>query len=157
MLAGILSRETVTQVHWLTACKSGFIFESLHEMERTVKILRVLAALFIFGGLVRLFANQSLFALFHMESLWSDHQYFLYVYRVLGAFVVLTGMVIYAVSIRPDTMQHLFTALACGFILVGLVMAVSGYMIGLHPAFYLPDFLFTLLLAFLFYRMKRKS
>lgn len=45
---------------------------------------------------------------------------------LLGAFVVLTGLVIYAVSIRLDVMQHLLAALAYGFILAGLVMAVTG-------------------------------
>jgi len=61
-------------------------------------ILRIIAIMFIFGGVVRLFANQYLFEAFGMDSLWPGHPYFIYIYSVLGAFVILTGLIVCAIT-----------------------------------------------------------
>lgn len=126
-------------------------------MIKYIRLLRVIAALFVLGGLVRLFANQALFEIFRMETLWAGHPYFLYVYKVLGAFVILTGMIIYVISFRLQEQKNLLSALSYGFILIGLVMALTGYMAGLPLVFYIFDFIFCFILAFIFYRIKTKS
>ena len=126
-------------------------------MAKYSKLLRILGALFILGGLVRIFANKALFEFFLMGELWADHPYFLYIYKVLGAFVILNGMIIYVVSFRLEEQKNLLSALSYGFILIGLVMALTGYMAGLPIAFYILDALFCFALAAIFYRIKTKT
>ena len=121
------------------------------------RLLRILGALFILGGLVRIFANNALFEIMRMGDLWTSHPYFLYIYKVLGAFVILTGMIIYVISFRLPEQKNLLSALSYGFILLGLVMALTGYMTGLPIAFYILDFVFCFALAFIFYRIKTKT
>jgi hypothetical protein len=126
-------------------------------MIKYTRLLRVLGALFILGGLVRILANQALFETMLMGHLWSDHPYFLYVYKVLGAFVILTGLIIYGISFRPEAQKNILSALIYGLILIGLIMAITGYMAGLSPFFYVLDFIFCFILAFIFYRIKTKT
>ena len=115
-------------------------------------ILRIIAVMFIFGGVVRLFANQDLFEAFGMDSLWSDHPYFIYIYRVLGAFVILTGMMVYAITFIISENRRLMNTMAIGFIITGLTMAISGYLTKIHIGFYITDFLFCFVVAYFLFR-----
>ena len=110
-------------------------------------ILRILAILFLIGGIVRLFVNKSVFDLFWMQDLWSDHSYFIYIYRVLGAFVVLTGLMLYAISKNLKTYAHIFPLLKWGFLVIGLAMLITGFQVQLHWIFYAFDFIFCFFLA----------
>lgn len=125
-------------------------------MKSQIKILQILSFFIIFGGIVRVFANKTLFAVFQMEALWTDHLYFIYIYKVLGAFVILTGLLIYAILKNPGLYKNLMPTLSAGFVIIGLVMSVSGILLGLPFIFYFLDFIFCFLLAWLFFDLKRK-
>ncbi len=99
------------------------------------KILQTISVLFIIGGVVRLFANRKIFALFQMEELWTDHLYFIYIYRVLGAFVIFTGLILFTISKNLKLYSTIFPALSVGFIIIGLVMIVSGSLLNLPLMF----------------------
>jgi hypothetical protein len=109
----------------------------------------------ILGGIIRIFANQWLFELVFMGHLWSDHPYFLYIYKVLGAFVIFTGISFLAISKNISQYQLLIKAWSLAFLIIGIVMLFSGLFAGLHIIFYLPDFVFCFVLA-LFLFMIRK-
>ncbi len=125
-------------------------------MKHRKKILQIISLLFIFGGIVRLFANKKVFEIFLMKNLWVEHSYFIYIYRVLGAFVILTGLILYTVSGNIKKYLSLLNALTWGFILVGLVMTVAGYLLRLPLIFYLPDFIFCFIISGFFYQTKRQ-
>ena len=108
--------------------------------------------MFIYGGVVRLFANQDLFDAFGMDSLWADHPYFIYIYRVLGAFGILTGMMVYAITFITIENRKLMNTMAIGFIMEGLTMVISGYLSKLHIGFYITDFLFCFVVAYFLFR-----
>lgn len=112
--------------------------------------------MFIVGGVVRLFANRTLFAIFQMEELWTNHLYFIYIYRVLGAFVIFTGIILFTISKNLDLYSTLFPALSIGFVSIGLVMILSGSLLNLPIIFYVMDFLFCFLIAWFFYDLRTR-
>jgi hypothetical protein len=126
-------------------------------MKLRIKVLQLLAILFVFGGIVRLFANKKIFEIFMMKNLWVDHTYFIYIYRVLGAFVILTGLILFTISRNIKKYSSLFNVLTWGFILVGLVMAVAGFLLNLPVIFYFADFLFCFIIAGFFYQTTKQS
>jgi hypothetical protein len=123
-------------------------------MNRKTMILKILSILFIVGGIVRLLAGKDLFEFFFMEALWSDHHYFIYIYRVLGAFVIFTGLILFVVSKNIKHFAPLFPALAIGFALTGMIMLLSGLAVELPLIFYLPDFVFCFIMAWFIYTFK---
>lgn len=120
-------------------------------------LLRVISVLFVLGGAIRLFAGRTMFRVFGMEALWSDHAYFIYIYRVLGAFVILAGLTLLTISRDPERYSVLFRVFAAGFGLMGVVMLAAGVMVGLPVEFYLPDFVFCFILAAFLYHMRART
>lgn len=120
-------------------------------------IMRTFGYLFLFGGIVRLFADETLFGLLFMQDAWSDHPYFIYIYRVLGAFVILAGLVIIQVSRDPGKYREIMHVLMWGFLVTGGVMLVSGILTGLPGYLFIPDALFAFILAVLFDRWRKRS
>ena len=118
------------------------------------KFLQVLSILFIFGGIIRLFANRYIFKLFYMESLWIDHSYFIYIYRVLGSFVILTGIILFTISKDLRKYVDLFCPFIIGFVVMGLVMLVTGILIDLPLIFYFPDFFFCFIIGWFIYSIR---
>jgi hypothetical protein len=119
-------------------------------------LLRTLSLLFMFGGIIRLFANEELFRMFWMQDLWSDHPYFLYIYRVLGAFVIMIGLFIFGISKNIERNAALFPFLKWGFLVIGLTMVTTGYLVELHWLFYVFDFIFCFGLAGYFHFIENK-
>jgi hypothetical protein len=117
------------------------------------KILQVLSILFIVGGIIRIIANRNLFAIFQMDDLWTDHLYFIYIYRVLGAFVIFTGLLLFAVSKNLKLYANLLPVLSAGFIIIGLVMLITGSLLQLPLMFYVMDFVFCFIVAWFLYDM----
>jgi hypothetical protein len=113
-------------------------------------IMRVFGYLFLFGGIVRLLADETVFNLFHLHGAWSEHAYFIYIYRVLGAFVILTGLVILQVSRDPGKHRETMQVLMWGFVVTGGVMLSTGILTGLTYYLFIPDALFAFFLAILF-------
>jgi hypothetical protein len=126
-------------------------------MNFKTRIFQIIAFLFILGGVVRLFANKALFAIFQMEKLWTDHLYFIYIYRVLGAFVIFTSIILFMISKNLKQYTALLPGLSVGFLIIGLVMLISGRLLNLPLIFYVLDFLFCFLIAWLFYDMRDRS
>jgi len=111
--------------------------------------LRILGALFIVGGVVRLLANRSMFAIFRMENLWLDEPYFIYIYKVLGGFVVTTGLLLFVVS-----SVRAVRAVKYGMVLTGSVMFVTGWWSGLPPVYYLIDGVFCCMVALVMHKVQ---
>lgn len=120
-------------------------------------VLKTLALLFMFGGIIRLFANEDLFRLFYMQDLWSDHPYFLYIYRVLGAFVLMTGLFIFGISKNIEGHAALIPFVKWGFLVIGCTMLATGYFVGLHWLFYVFDFIFCFGLAGYFHFIEKRT
>ena len=117
-------------------------------MRHKKTVLMIISLMLIFGGIVRLFANETLFEIFGMKYLWIDHNYFLYIYKVLGAFVILLGLIIFRVSKNPEEYLNVLKTIKFGLILIGIVMIISGYSIKLPLLIYAPDFVFCFVIAF---------
>jgi len=112
------------------------------------KVLMIISLMLMFGGIVRLFANETLFEIFGMKNLWIDHNYFMYIYKVLGAFVILTGLIFFTISKNLEKNLNILNTMKIGLIIVGIVMLTSGYFIKLPILFYAPDFIFCFVIAF---------
>lgn len=126
-------------------------------MNRQRTILRAVAVLFIGGGTVRLLANQAVFTLAGMGDLWVDAPYFVYVYRVLGAFVVLTGLTLWSLAAEVGSTRRgvLFAELGLG--LAAVVMLVTGWHTGLPARFYVVDVVFCVGVVFLLEWVRRRA
>lgn len=129
-------------------------------MKKQRIILRTLAVLLILGGMTRLFADEIIFDFFGMKALWVNHPYFVYIYKVLGAFVILIGFLFFAVSNKIRRNLNVLKTLQWGFLFVGVVMGVAGYLSQLNLVFYAPDVFFCLVISILIiqirYRYKRR-
>jgi len=110
-------------------------------------ILKVIAVSLIFGGAVRLFANKILFELFSMGELWMQEPYSIYIYKVLGAFVVFTGFIFWIISRNPEQYREMLIFFAFGFIFIGIVMSLAGIILNLPLKYYLPDPLYCFLVG----------
>ena len=119
---------------------------------KTYKLLIfILGVLMTLGGLIRIFANQMLFELFFMGQLWSQDPYFIYIYKVLGAFVSFTGASFIVVSFNISKFQSLLKTWSIMFLFIGVVMIFAGFLSGIPLFFFLPDFLFCFLVAILLF------
>jgi hypothetical protein len=103
----------------------------------------------VFGGCVRIIADQSLFTFFRIEVLWTDHDYSRYIYKVLGAFVICLGVFLFVIVERPSRYAPLIRIFSAGFLLIGLVMSIGGILSGLSLIHYLPDFIYCFLVSVL--------
>jgi hypothetical protein len=92
-------------------------------------------------------AGETTFRLFGMTILWSDHFYFVYIYRVLGAFVILTGLLLFVIATNLETYRPVLVVMKFGFLLIGITMLLAGYLTGLPVLFYAPDFIFCFALS----------
>ena len=110
-------------------------------------VLKVLAILMIVGGAVRLLANQGTFQSFMIDNLWVSHPYFVYIYRVLGAFVVLAGVILYMIGRDPVRYASMLQAVAFCFSLIGVVMVIAGYALKMAFMHYAFDFFFSFLVS----------
>jgi hypothetical protein len=110
---------------------------------RKLNLTRALGCLFIMGGTVRIIATRRVFAAFGIESLWAGHVYFLYIYKVLGAFVVLTGLLLWSLGGGNGWERKGVRMMKWGMIFVGLVMLGAGLAAGLSLLFYVADVVFA--------------
>jgi hypothetical protein len=96
----------------------------------------------MFGGLMRLVANRITFQSFLIEELWVTHPYFIYIYRILGAFVVLVGVTLFIIASDPDRYAVILRAWGIGFLVICIIMFSAGWLVRLSIIHYLPDFSF---------------
>lgn len=126
-------------------------------MIRDKTLLRVVAVFFLVGGAVRLAASEPLFARVGIGVLWTDAPYFIYVYRVLGGFVFLTGLYLWSLAGLRRRMRGGVLAVEWGLILIACVMLVTGFNAGLRPQFYFPDIIFCGVVAVLLEGVQRRA
>ena len=112
-------------------------------------LLKICAVFIVFGGLVRLVATQQTFQSFMIDELWVSHPYFVYVYRVLGAFVILVGITLFLISQDPVRYARILRVWGICFLLVGCVMLVAGYFLKLSILHYSVDAIFVFIIAVL--------
>lgn len=111
-------------------------------------ILRFFSLLVIFGGLVRLVANRSTFQSFLIGELWTSHPYFIYIYRLLGAFVLLIGVTLFIIASDPEKYALVLRTWGISFFVIGVLMLFAGYFVRLSLVHYLPDFAFCFIVGF---------
>lgn len=121
-----------------------------------LRVIRFLAVLFIFGGIVRIVATSGLFSVLGMEDLWVDHAYFIYIYKVLGGFVILTGLLLWSLAGKAGEWVGGLRMMKWGMGIVGFVMLAAGWRSGLDVRFFLIDVVFSWLVAVLLYREQQR-
>jgi hypothetical protein len=116
--------------------------------ERSGKmVLRIAALSLLTGGTVRIIATRPFFRAFGMQELWPSHTYSLYIYKVLGAFVVLVGILLWFLSRDPVRYRGIVGGFVMAFFFVGSVMTLSGCYLKLSLVHFLIDPVFCFLVA----------
>lgn len=120
-----------------------------------VILLRFVAVTLLVGGAVRVFATRTLFEAFGIGALWMETPYSVYIYRVLGALVVLAGIVLMIIGGAPEKYRGVLRGYALGFAIIGAVMVAAGLTSGLPLRYYLPDPAYCFLIVALLWHSSR--
>lgn len=104
---------------------------------------------------MRLLANESIFRVFEMEKLWSGEPFFIYVYRLLGVFVIWTGIILYICSRDVVKYRSIIIGSILALALFFVVSLLTGFAVGLEFRFFLVDSIFSLFLIILFYIIQK--
>ena len=121
-----------------------------------ILLIRIFSVLMIAGGIVRIFAGEKTFVLFGIGQLWLETPYALYIYRILGAFVIFAGASVYAVSGDLVRYRKILLLWAYLLLMTGGVMLASGLSLNILWIFSLPDYLFVFVLAVLIFAVRKK-
>jgi len=108
------------------------------------KILLIISFLFILGGIVRLLANETIFRVFEMQQLWSGEPFFIYIYRLLGVFVIWIGIVLCICSRDVVRYRSILLGSVLALALFFVVSLLTGLTVGLELRFFLVDSIFSL-------------
>lgn len=119
------------------------------------KILVIISIAFLIGGIVRLFANVNTFGLFRMEHLWSGEPFFVYIYKLLGVFVIWVGMILLICSRDIVRYRGVIIASMLGLALFFVVSLSTGFFTGLGVQFFLVDSIFALFLIFVLFVLQK--
>lgn len=119
----------------------------MHKRVAQQVLLKIFSVFIVLGGLVRLVANQETFQSFMIGELWVSHPYFVYVYRVLGAFVILVGVTIFVMSQDPLRYARILRVWGFCFLLVSCVMTLAGFLLGLSLLHFVIDSVFAFIIA----------
>lgn len=119
----------------------------MHKKVAQQVILKVSSVLIILGGLVRLVANRQTFHSFMIEELWVSHPYFIYIYRILGAFVIFTGITMFVISLHPVSYRRILRVWGYCFLFISIVMLFAGYSLHISFIHYAFDFFFCFFIA----------
>lgn len=119
------------------------------------KILLIISIAFLIGGIVRLFANENLFRVFEMEHLWSGEPFFIYIYKLLGVFVIWVGIILFICSKDVIRYRKIIIGSILGLALFSLVSLLTGVVTGLGLQFFLVDSLFSLFLIAVLYLVQK--
>lgn len=120
-------------------------------------IFRILAVLTIFGGVVRLFAGRDTFESFLIGELWMYHPYFIYIYRVLGAFVIFSGIVLFVLANQPYRYRSLIRTFGLCYAFIACVMLLSGLLLKMAFLHYAFDFAFCIVTAWVCFALHECS
>jgi hypothetical protein len=122
-------------------------------MSQTTKatVLRVVSIAFLIGGIGRFIATEGVFRLFKMQFLWIDQPFFIYNYKVLGAFVIWIGVILFICSRDVAKYKSIIRGNILALVIFFLVTLLTGIITGLGLRFYLVDSIFSLILIVLLY------
>ncbi|MGB7054626.1 MAG: hypothetical protein WBE28_04825 [bacterium] len=119
----------------------------MHKKVAQQVLLKVFSVLIVLGGLVRLVANRQTFHSFMIEELWVSHPYYIYIYRILGAFVVFTGITMFVISLDPVTYRRILGVWGYCFLFISIVMLIAGHSLHMSFIYYAFDFIFCFFIA----------
>ena len=119
--------------------------------------LKVFSVFMVFGGAVRLFAERTIFESFLIGELWSSHPYFIYIYRVLGAFVIFAGIVVFMIARAPLRFEQLLKACSLCFSFIACVMLVGGLLLRMSLLNFAFDVTFCIILTLLCFLLIRSN
>jgi len=120
------------------------------------RILLIISLAFMVGGIGRLVANESVFRIFGMEHLWSGEPFFIYIYKLLGVFVLWMGIVLFICS--KDVVKHksIIRGSIFALTLFFVVSLLTGFITGLGLQFFMVDSIFSLILIVLLYVIQKE-
>ena len=119
------------------------------------KILLIISFLLILGGFVRLLANERLFGIFGMQNLWSGEPFFIYIYRLLGVFVIWAGIILCICSADLLRYRSIIKGSMLALALFFGVSLLTGLSVGLKLRFFLIDSAFSLFLIIVLYIIQK--
>ena len=90
------------------------------------KALLIISLLFMLGGVGRLVANESIFRIFAMEHLWLGDPFFLYIYKLLGVFVLWMGILLFVSSRDVIRYRGIIRGSILGLLLFFVVSLLTG-------------------------------
>ncbi len=120
-------------------------------------ILKVISVLMIFGGVMRLFAERKIFESFLIDELWSSHSYFVYIYRVLGAFVLFAGIMLFTIARVPMRYGKFLKVSCFCFLFIACVIFLNGLLLRMSFLHYAFDFIFCLITAWVCFALYKQS
>jgi hypothetical protein len=120
------------------------------------RILLIISLAFLLGGIVRLVANEGVFRFFQMEHLWSGEPFFMYIYRLLGVFVIWVGIILFVCSGDLIRYRGVIRGSILGLFLFLVVSLLVGFITGLGIKFFLVDSVFSLILIVLLYVIQKE-
>jgi hypothetical protein len=120
-------------------------------------VLKVISLAMVFGGGVRLFAERKIFESFLIDELWSFHPYFIYVYRVLGAFVLSAGILLFMIT--RDPVRYVTLLKVCGFcfFFIACVMLLCGLILKMSFLHYAFDSVFCVITAWVCVALEKQG
>ena len=119
-------------------------------------ILRIISLAFMLGGIGRLVANEGVFRIFAMEHLWSSEPFFIYIYKLLGVFVLWMGMILFVCSKDVVRYKGVIRGSILGLLLFFVVSLWAGFATGLGLKFFLVDSIFSWILIVLLYIIQKE-
>jgi hypothetical protein len=115
-------------------------------------ILRTFAFLFIIGGVIRIFATQSTFYKLRIGYFWVQDDYFIFVNRIMGGIVLLTGILFLGVAKDMVRFRYILGHFALGLFFLILIIGISGYLLGFPIYSFIADvILFGIISIFCLY------
>lgn len=119
------------------------------------KILLIISILFLIGGIGRLLVNEGIFRFLMMEHLWSGDPFFVYIYRLLGVFVIWIGIILFICSKDIVRYRSMIIGSILALALFFVVSLVTGLCVGLGLRFFLVDSIFSLFLVVVLYVIQK--
>ncbi|MGB3093455.1 MAG: hypothetical protein WBC42_09625 [Candidatus Zixiibacteriota bacterium] len=119
------------------------------------KVLLIISLAFMLGGIGRLVVNESVFKIFAMEHLWSGDPFFIYIYKLLGVFVLWMGILLFISSRDVIRYRGIIRGSILGLLLFFVVSLLTGLSVGLKLQYFLVDSIFSLILALLLYIIQK--
>jgi hypothetical protein len=121
------------------------------------EILLFISLAFIIGGAVRILANEDIFRFFRMEHLWSNEPFFVYIYKLLGVFVLWMGILLFIASQDVKRYKGMVLGSILGLALFFVVSLVTGFTAGLELLYFIVDSIFSLFLVVVLYLIYRNA